>query len=224
MRINLVPQRQSGAESILRAVRKNRIARRARRRHRLAQSRRVEIAPMIPPRAGRKKPPRRNLNQILAENPPRPLPPARRKIRGGAGKQNLMARPNFFVVIKSRDQSLPLSRLSRPHRRTAHSLRRHRLQIRQRLAVAIARHRGKCLLISLRVRVKPQRQSPESTQLQIRSERSLSELGIVPLQRRAVPACFVQIPSARENLALLADFSPHHKIRSPVPPPCVHVE
>src|SRR5271156_1781332 len=128
-----------------------------------------------------------------------------------------MARADLFVVVDPRHQSLPLSHLPRPNRGPPHSLRRHRLQIRQRLAVAVRAYCGKRLVISLRVRIKPQRQGPERTQLQIRTQRSLSQLCIIPLQRRAVPARFVQIPTTREYFTLLADFSSHHHARGPVP-------
>ena len=121
-----------------------------------------------------------------------------------------MARANFFVIVNSRHQRLPFSRLPRPHRRPAHSLRRHSLQIRLRLAVAVRANRGKRLVIRLRVRIKPQRQRPERTQLQIRAQRPLTQLGIIHLQRGAVSTRLVQKPAAREYFTLLADFSAQH--------------
>ena len=67
-------------------------------------------------------------------------------------------------------------------------------------------------MVGLDVGVKAKGQRAVGTQLEVRAENALTQLGIVGLQRCSVLTGFVEIRAARENFAVLADFSSDHQI------------
>src|ERR1700677_3503462 len=122
----------------------------------------------------------------------------------------------LHVIVVPRHKGLTLSQLARPHGRSADSLCGDRLQIRQVLAVLIQSNREKTLVVGLKVSIGTQLERTEGAKIQICAQCSLSEPNAVRLSDRSVVARVIEVPSARKNFAVLADFASNRQVASAV--------